>query len=245
MALADLPAGAPTSMPYRLSGPDDLVETARQVEAAGARALVVPTDVRRPDEVARLVDQVVGELGRLDVLVANAGICAAVPLDAVTDERWEDMLATNLSGVFHCLRSAAPHMRAQGRGRIVVVASMAARRGMANLTHYCATKFGLVGLAKAAALELLADGVTVHVLCPTTVDTPMIHYPENYAVFCPDVIEPGRDEAAGQFARLNPMGVPWLAPEDVAQVMLQVVLSGTYQSGAVIEIGAGTSAMLP
>jgi NAD(P)-dependent dehydrogenase (short-subunit alcohol dehydrogenase family) len=245
VVLADLGGGAGTTMPYRLSGPEELEETARQVRQAGTEALVVPTDVRRPEDVARLVARAIEAWGRLDVLVANAGVCATRPLEQIDDACWGDMLATNLSGVFYCIREAAPYMRAARRGRIVVVASMAARRGMSHLAHYCATKFGLVGLAKAAALELLPDGITVHVLCPTTVDTPMIHYRENYSAFCPDLAEPSREEAAERFAALNPMGVPWLRPEDVAEVMLQVVLTGSYQSGAVVEIGAGVSAQLP
>jgi NAD(P)-dependent dehydrogenase (short-subunit alcohol dehydrogenase family) len=183
VAIADLPVGAFSSMPYGLSSPADLETTAAQVEAAGVRSLVVPADVRRPEQVESMVEHVVGEFGRIDVLVANAGICAALPIEEITNEQWNDMVETNLAGVFYCVRAVAPLMRAQNTGRIVIVSSMAGRRGMANLTHYCATKFGVIGVAKAAALELMGSGVTVHVLCPTTVDTPMIHYPENYAVF--------------------------------------------------------------
>lgn len=246
VVLADLPdSAASSSVPYALSGEKDLAETARLVEEVGGRSLVVPTDIRRAGDVRDLVGTVLARLQRIDVLIANAGICQPVALEAITDAQWDDMVATNLTGTFHCLRAVVPVMRRQGSGRVLVVSSMAGRRGMANLAHYCATKFGVIGMAKAVAVEALADGVTVQVLCPSTVDTPMIHFPENYAVFAPDIVDPTKEQVRERFARLNPMGTPWMEPEDVAQAALAILTQSTYASGAVYELGAGASATLP
>lgn len=246
VVLTDLPdAAAPSSVAYALSNPSDLAQTARLVEEAGGQSLVVPADIRRIQDVRDLVGTALARLQRIDVLIANAGICQPVALEDITDQQWDDMVATNLTGTFNTLRTVVPVMRRQGSGRVLVVSSMAGRRGMANLSHYCATKFGVIGMAKAVAVEALADGVTVQVLCPSTVDTAMIHFPENYAVFAPDITNPTKEQVRDRFARLNPMGTPWMEPEDVAEAAIAILSQSTFASGAVYELGAGASATLP
>jgi SDR family mycofactocin-dependent oxidoreductase len=240
----DAPAAGP-DLPYALSSKADLAETVRQVEAGGGSGVGLSLDVRDPAQVQAVVDEAVSRFGRLDVLVANAGICEVIPLEAITDQKWDDMIATNLSGVFYCLRAVVPVMRRHRYGRVVVVSSLAGRRGSSNLVHYSATKFGVIGLAKSVAIEVMHDGITVNVLCPTTVSTPMVHNEANYRAFCPDLDHPTMDDVAPRFAALNPMRVPWLEPEVMAHAMLNLVTDEGYVTGAVVEVGAGISASMP
>jgi SDR family mycofactocin-dependent oxidoreductase len=244
VVIGDAPDPAP-ELPYALSTSDDMVETVRQVDEAGGSCVSLPLDVRDPARVQAVVDEIAGRFGRLDVLIANAGICEVIPLEAITDSRWDNMIATNLSGVFYCLRAVLPLMRRQRYGRVVVVSSLAGRRGSSNLSHYAATKFGVIGLAKSAAVEVMHDGITVNVLCPTTVNTPMVHNEANYRAFCPDLDQPSMDDVAPRFAALNPMRVPWLEPEVMARAMMHLVTDDGYVTGAVMEVGAGISAALP
>jgi NAD(P)-dependent dehydrogenase (short-subunit alcohol dehydrogenase family) len=113
-------------------------------------------------------------LGSLDILVANAGVVSTGPLDEVTDEIWQQLVDTNLTGVFHTLRAVIPVMRRQRFGRIVVTSSMGGRMGIPELAPYNATKWAVIGLAKSLALEVAKEGITVNVICPTTVHTPMV-----------------------------------------------------------------------
>jgi SDR family mycofactocin-dependent oxidoreductase len=242
--IGDAPDPAP-DLPYPLSSGADMVETVRQVEAAGGSCMSLPLDVRDSAGVQAAVGEITGRFGRLDVLIANAGICEVIPLEAITDSKWDNMMATNLSGVFYCLRAVVPVMRRQHYGRVVVVSSLAGRRGSSNLSHYAATKFGVIGLAKSVALEVMHDGITVNVLCPTTVNTPMVHNEANYRAFCPDLDQPSIDDVAPRFAALNPMRVPWLEPEVMARAMMHLVTDEGYMTGAVMEVGAGISAAMP
>ena len=220
---------------YPLATRDDLSVTARLVEERGRRCLVVPLDVRDATAVDAAVDQTVSELGHLDVVVANAGVVSTGPLVEVTDESWDELVATNLTGAFHTLRAALPVMRAQRFGRIVVTSSMGGRMGIPNLAAYNATKWGVIGVAKSVALEVAKEGVTVNVVCPTTVQTPMVQ---------PDPDQDVPDDLIRQFLRGNPVPKPWIQPEDVSRAVLYLVTDPGLVTGSVLEIGLGSSARM-
>ncbi len=139
-----------------------------------AVCLPITLDVRDPAAVGAAVEETVNRLGSLDIVVANAGIVSTGPLEEVTDEIWHQLVDTNLTGAFHTLRAAIPVMRRQRFGRIVVTSSMGGRMGIPELAAYNATKWGVIGLAKSVALEVAKEGITVNVICPTTVHTPMV-----------------------------------------------------------------------
>ena len=150
-------------------------ETARRCRAAGRRTLVVQADVRRSDEVRQAVDEVVRTLGRLDVLVNNAGALGAqlnVPLLELDETTWHLMMDSHLTGTFLCLKHAAPHMVRQRWGRIVNTSSVHGRiGGRPTLGHYGAAKAGVIALTRTAARELGPHGVTVNAISPGYVDT--------------------------------------------------------------------------
>jgi SDR family mycofactocin-dependent oxidoreductase len=244
VAVCDIAAPMAT-VPYDLASSAELAETARLVEAEGRRCVTAVADVRDSDQVGSAVDAAIAALGRLDILVANAGICSFAPVADLSDEAWEEMVATNLTGVFKAVRAVVPHMVRAGSGRIVATSSMGGRMGMPNLAHYVAAKWGVIGLIKSVALELAPHGVTANVVCPATVDTPMAHNPAMYGLFCPDLVEPGRDEVRPAYERMNPMRVPWLDPRDVADAVAFLVSDGArHISGATIEVAAGGSALM-
>ena len=145
-------------------------------EAAAAcpgETLVVPADITDPDGVDALFAATERKWGPVDVLVANAGAGASAPLAKTTDEQWQQMLDLNLTAPFRCLRRAVPAMVEQGYGRVVVVASIAAKVGEPYVSAYTASKHGVLGLVRSAAAELAATGVTVNAVCPAYAETPM------------------------------------------------------------------------
>ena len=136
-------------------------------------SMVVPADLTDPDAADTVFTQVEGAFGPVEVLVANAGAAASAPVHRTDDELWERLLAINLTAPFRCIRRAVPSMRKRGYGRIVVIGSLAAKTGAAYISAYCASKHGVLGLVRAAAIELAGTGVTVNAVCPGYVDTAM------------------------------------------------------------------------
>lgn len=149
---------------------DQLAETA--AECAG-ETLVVPADLTAPDAVEKVFGEVERAWGPVEILIANAGTASSAPLAKTTDEEWQRILDLNLTAPFRCLRRAVPAMVSQKYGRIVVIASVASKRGEPYITAYTAAKHGVLGLVRAAAAELAKTGVTVNAVCPGYVDTPM------------------------------------------------------------------------
>lgn len=234
IAACDAPRPMAT-IAYPLGTAEDLEQTVKLVESEGRRCLAVPLDVRDADQVDAAVAQTVEELGRLDIAVANAGVVSTGPLRDVTDANWDEVIGTNLTGVFNTLRAVIPVMQEQRFGRIVVTSSLAGRMGIPDLAPYVASKWGVIGLAKSAALETARDGITVNVVCPTTVQTPMVQ---------PDPNQGLADELIRRISRSNPIPQPWLQPEDISRVVLHLVTDPGVVTGSVYEIGLGSSARL-
>jgi SDR family mycofactocin-dependent oxidoreductase len=235
IVLWDLP-GPMSTLTYPLATPEDLEVTSKLVSEHGRRCLALTVDVRDADQVDAAIRQTVEEFGRLDIAVANAGVVTTGPLVDVSNEAWQELVDTNLTGVFHTLRAVVPPMREHRWGRIVVTSSMGGRMGIPGQAAYNATKWGVIGLAKSLALELAKEGITVNVICPTTAQTPMVQ---------PVPSEDVPNELIRRYMRSNPIPQPWIQPEDVTRALLYLVEDPGVLTGEVMEIGLGSSARMP
>ena len=169
IALALAAEGAAVAVAGRRIEP--LRETAALIEGAGGVALALCADVRRRDQVEALARETLARFGRIDLLCNNAGVAWSGGILEQPDREWEETIATNLNGPRLAIQAVLPAMRAQRRGMIVNVASVLGLHGKRNLSAYCASKFGLIGLTAAAADELKAEGIEVYALCPGASDT--------------------------------------------------------------------------
>jgi 3-oxoacyl-[acyl-carrier protein] reductase len=173
-------AGADVALGWFPGDPHDVAPVRAAVEAAGRRALAVPVDVTSAREVDGLVERTVAELGRVDVVVANAGINRRVPAAELDDAGWAQVLDVNLAGAFRCFRAAIPHMRRHRYGRLLATSSVAGTvHAWAEQPHYAASKAGVAGLVRALAVELGPDGITANAVAPGVVETPQLLDPVN------------------------------------------------------------------
>jgi SDR family mycofactocin-dependent oxidoreductase len=231
------------TVPYGMAKESDLADTVKMVEDLDRRCVGVRADVRDRDQVDSFVHQAHSELGRVDFLLANAGIFSFSTVAEMSDTAWQDMIGTNLTGVFHAMRAVLPIMTEQGAGRIVATSSMAGKTGSGNIGHYVAAKWGVIGLVKSLAIEVGGLGITVNAVCPTTVNTDMIQNEAAYRLFLPDTAHPTRDEAAGAFQMMNRIPVPWVEPVDISNTMAFLCSDeARYITGETIAVAAGMNA---
>ncbi|KIF73399.1 3-ketoacyl-ACP reductase [Streptomyces sp. 150FB] len=234
------------SAPYGLPGADDLDETARRVRASGRHAVVERADVRDLEGLTRAVDRGVERLGRLDVVLPNAGIFSFGTMAELTESQFTEMIDIGLTGVWRTIRAAIPHLRAGGRGGSVILTnSTAGLEGAPNAGHYAAAKHGTVGLMRTLALELADDRIRVNSVHPTAVDTDMIHNSTAYAMFAPDLPpeERTREALAARFRSRNALPVPWLSASDVADAVVWLASDqARYITGVTLPVDAGQTA---
>ncbi|MGH8998799.1 MAG: mycofactocin-coupled SDR family oxidoreductase [Acidimicrobiia bacterium] len=230
---------------YPLASRDDLDETVRLVEEQDKRAMGIVADMRDTTAVGDVVGRALETFDRIDILVANHGVVNFATVEDMTDEMWDSVVDTNLTGVFKIMRAVIPTMKAAGYGRIIVTASAAARGGFPNLPAYVAAKWGLLGLVKGCALELADTGITVNAICPSAVATDLFFNEPTYRIFCPDIENPGAEDFERRLKehRHGLNGRPYLQPEHVSRtvVFLATDLDGVL-TGQVSDVGLGLSA---
>ncbi|MER5181594.1 mycofactocin-coupled SDR family oxidoreductase [Streptomyces sp. NPDC002896] len=242
VAVFDAPA-QPGSVVYPVGTAEELAETAKLVEQLGRRCVTVTADVRDPAQVAEAVATTLGELGRLDFCLANAGICSMSAIGDMTDETWQDVIDINLTGVFHTFRAVLPAMTEQRFGRIVATSSLAGRIGAPHLGHYAATKWGVIGLVKTLALEVAELGITVNAVLPTSVETPMITSQEMLREMLPDRENPTPADAADAYGKTHAIPVPWVDPADISGAMAYLCSDDArYVTGETLTVTAGAIA---
>lgn len=229
---------------YAMATSDDLRETVAAIEKLGAQCHWGVVDVRHTAAVNSFVAATVERFGRLDVLCANAGKTAFGQCTEISDDVWEDVLAVNLTGAFKSVRAVLPQMIGQRYGRIVVIGSSGARMGLAGESAYTAAKWGLIGFIKSVALEVATTGVTLNAVCPTVVNTGLIHNAAHYRLFRPDLPNPGLDDVTGEMRRQHPQGIAWIEPEEVsAAVMYLASKEAAHITGETLSLTAGLSAL--
>jgi len=228
-------------VPYPLSRPADLADTVRRIEALDRRVVGVAADVRNLGALTAAVDHGVAELGRLDVVCANAGVNAPAPAADMDETVWNDIVDVDLSGVWRTCRAAIPHMIAGGHGGAIVITSSAAGlKGYANISHYTAAKHAAVGLMKTLSAELAVHRIRVNTVNPTQVDTQMIMNGPMYELFCPDIENPGREDFAPISQAMHLLPIPWVQPDDVSNAVLFLASDeARYITGVALPVDAG------
>jgi 3-oxoacyl-[acyl-carrier protein] reductase len=199
---------------------NELLQTASLVEATGARAVAIPTDIRDRGAVEACVSRAEADLGPVDVLVNNAGVFLWRPFLELSSEEWDLVLSTNLTGAANFCRAVLPGMIGRRRGRIVNVSSIHGMRGEANLAAHSAAKFGLIGLTQSLAREYRTFNIAVNAVCPGTVEN--------------------RQDETGAPSRTEPLAEK-LWPRDVAKTVLFLASDDAAAiTGAALEVLGGT-----
>lgn len=224
---------------YDLASPEDLMETASQIEALDRRVVAREADVRDADGLAAVVDDAVQEFGGIDVVCANAGIASFGSIEDLTIKAWQDMIDINLSGVYYTVRAANRHLR--DGGSVILTGSTAGLKGFGNLPHYVAAKHGVVGLTKALAIELAPRRIRVNSIHPTQVQTDMITNVGSWELFRPDLEHPTQEdfvEASREGLLLDHVG--WLQPRDVSNAVLFLASDESeFITGVALPVDAG------
>ncbi|NCL77191.1 mycofactocin-coupled SDR family oxidoreductase [Rhodococcus sp. YH1] len=227
--------------PYDMATRADLDETVRLVQAEGQQIVATEADVRDSAAVAKAVATGVERFGRLDVVVANAGIAGSYPVEDLTDEIWRDMIDINLTGVWNTVKASVPHLRAGGRGgSIVLISSIAGLKGLPNNAHYAAAKHGVLGVMRSLANELGPEGIRVNAVLPTNVETRMLLNDAIYKLFLPDEPQPTREQVEPLLHGMHALDVPFVQPDDVSNAVLFLAgAESRYVTGITMPIDAG------
>ena len=226
------------SVPFPTGRPGDLDETVAEVEKLDRRCVALEADVRRTADMTRLADTAMAEFGRVDFLLANAGILSLDDATwEITDDAWEDMIAINLTGVFKTCRAVVPHMIARtgddAGGAIIMTSSVAAIKGFPGCTHYSAAKAGMVQLMRVLATELAPHRIRVNTIHPTGVSSPM----SNNDFFPTWMTE---NPALGDGMRGNLMPIEALPESDVSDVVAFLCSDAAkWMTGGTIGVDAG------
>ncbi|MDT3440172.1 MULTISPECIES: mycofactocin-coupled SDR family oxidoreductase [unclassified Pseudofrankia] len=227
---------------FQMSTPEDLAETVGLVEKTGRRIHAVQADVRDHDAMKAVVDEGVAEFGRLDIVIANAGIGATGALMHKMDAKtWQDTIDINLTGVWLSTKVSIPHIIAGKRGgSIVLTSSAGGLMAHPHIGHYIAPKHGVVGLMRTLAMELGSYNIRVNSLHPTQVNTPMTIHEGTFKMFRPDLPNPTIDDFAVVSQNMHLLPTPWVEPEDIANAALFLVSDeGRFLTGVPLPVDAG------
>ena len=207
----------------RSRGPaEELV--AQLLQKGAPRAVAIQADVANPDQAANLIEETVKQLGRVDVLVNNAGINIDRSLKKMTVEDWDTVIQVDLSSFFYIVRAAIPYLTEQKSGKIINISSFVGQAGNFGQANYSAAKAGIIGFTKTAALELARSNVTVNAVCPGFIETEM------YATI------PGKVKEA--ILRRIPLGRVG-TPQEVARAIRYLIVDGDYITGQTLSINGG------
>ena len=222
---------------------DDLAETADLVKAQNRRIVTAEVDVRDFDALTAAVDSGVEQLGRLDIIVANAGIGnGGNTLDKTSEDDWNDMIDVNLSGVWHTVKAGVPHLLSGGRGgSIVLTSSVGGLKAYPHTGHYIAAKHGVVGLMRTFAVELGQHSIRCNSVHPTNVNTPMFMNEGTMKLFRPDLENPGPEDMKVVAQLMHVLPVGWVEAADISNAVLFLASDeARYVTGLPLTVDAGS-----
>ena len=226
-----------------LSTPEDLAETADLVKGHNRRIYTAEVDVRDYDALKAAVDAGVEQLGRLDIIIANAGIGnGGATLDKTGERDWTDMIDINLGGVWKTVKAGVPHILAGGRGgSIILTSSVGGLKAYPHTGHYIAAKHGVVGLMRTFAVELGQHNIRVNSVHPTNVNTPLFMNEGTMKLFRPDLQNPGPDDMAVVAKMMHVLPTGWVEAEDISNAVLFLASDeARYITGVTLPIDAGS-----
>ena len=223
--------------------PDDLAETADLVKNLDRRIVTAEVDVRDYDALKAAVDSGVEQLGKLDIIVANAGIGnGGQTLDHTSEADWTDMIDVNLAGVWKTVKAAVPHLISGGQGgSIILTSSVGGLKAYPHTGHYIAAKHGVVGLMRTFAVELGHHSIRVNSVHPTNVNTPLFMNEGTMKLFRPDLENPGPDDMAVVAQMMHVLPIGWVEPVDISNAVLFLASDeARYVTGLPMTIDAGS-----
>jgi NAD(P)-dependent dehydrogenase (short-subunit alcohol dehydrogenase family) len=244
----DIAGPVSTASDAKPATPEELSETIRQVKAYGRGAEAIRADIRDIQALRAIADRVESSYGKIDIVVANAAIQRWKPLLEMEDSDWRDVIDNNLNGTANTIRAFAPKLVARKRGRIIVLSSMQGKHGTKDAASYSASKWGILGLMKSAALELGEYNVTVNALIPGLVDTALTRYDKRLTESMGETGQkpqgkPSPQQAWDARAPTVPLRVGWLQPDDISPAAVFLASDAAAMvTGAEYEVTAGDSA---
>jgi SDR family mycofactocin-dependent oxidoreductase len=229
------------SVPYDMASEEDLRETARLIEGLGRRVVTRIADVRDRAAMESAVSEGVSQLGRVDIVVANAGIWSNASFVDMTDEKYHDMIDVQVHGCYNICKAAVPHLLSQKTGgSIIITSSTAGMRGFPNQVHYNVAKHAVVGLMRSLANELAPHFIRVNSIHPSSVNTRMIQNEAIWNAFSPGVENPTFEDFGETFISMNLLPIPWIEAEDVANAVAWLASDeARYITGIALPIDAG------
>jgi SDR family mycofactocin-dependent oxidoreductase len=236
----DIAGPVPSVTAYPPATEEDLAETVKEVEALDRRIVAHRADVRDPAALKAALDDGVAQLGKLDIVCANAGIYQMHPALELDDAGWQETIDVNLTGVWNTVKAALPHLIANKGGSIILTSSVAGLKGFANSVHYNAAKHGVVGIMRTIGNEFAQYGIRVNSVHPTSVNTIMIQNKEVWGLFDPANPNPTRESAVAAFSSVNALDVPWVEPVDISNAILFLASDeARYITGVTLPVDAG------
>lgn len=225
------------------STPEDLAETADLVKGLNRRIVTAEVDVRDFDALKAAVDSGVEQLGRLDIIVANAGIGnGGDTLDKTSEYDWQEMIDVNLSSVWKSVKAGVPHiLEGRNGGSIILTSSVGGIKAYPHCGSYVAAKHGVVGIMRSFAVELGQHMIRVNSVHPTHVATPMLHNEGTFKMFRPDLENPGPDDMAPICQMFHTLPIPWVEAQDVSNAVLFFASDESrYITGVTLPVDAGS-----
>ena len=205
---------------YPMATEEDLAETVKEVEALDRRIVARKADVRDPGALKAALDDGVAQLGKLDIVCANAGIFQTQPSLGLEDKDWQETIDINLTGVWNTVKVALPHLIANKGGSVILTSSVAGLKAIPNAIHYGAAKHGVIGIMRTVAVEFAQHGIRANSVHPTSVNTIMVQNESVWGLFDPANPHPTRESAEAVFITTNTLPVPWVEPVDISNAVL-------------------------